>query len=187
MQSVNLAVNAYGSDQAYLRLIDAMPRFQRLVATVTVFLPKQLSRNLHDDRPRLVLGPSGELQLVPPAQGFFAGLRIRKLLSDEFPYLGDRAIDRALAVTSAILRETSIRTRARGARPLFVVPSYGPKRTLDEHPEAWILRELFVRQSLPFILVDIPPDQLLKEDSHPGPRGDEAIADAILAALSPGS
>jgi hypothetical protein len=60
VQCVNLAAAAYGSDQAYLRLIDAMPRFERLVATVTVFIPLQLGRNLHDDRPRLALGrPAG--------------------------------------------------------------------------------------------------------------------------------
>jgi len=185
VQCVNLAANAYGSDQAYLRLIDAMPRFQRLVATVTVFIPVQLSRNLHDHRPRLVLRPTGDLELVAPATDFLSRLRIRNLLWNELPYLGDRAIDRTLTLTSAILRETSIRTRARGAAPLFVIPSYGPKRTLGEHQEAWVLRALFVQQGLPFILVDIPPDQLLSGEPHPGPRGEEMIAEAILAALPP--
>ncbi len=186
VQCVNLAAAAYGSDQAYLRLIDAMPRFERLVATVTVFIPLQLGRNLYDDRPRLVLGPTGELELVAAATDFLSQLRIRKLLWNGLPYLGDRAIDRTLTLTSAILRETSIRTRARGATPLFVIPSHGPNRPLSEHPEAWILRALFVQQELPFILVDIPPDQLLNGDYHPGPRGDETIAAAILAALPPG-
>jgi len=186
VQCVNLAVNAYGSDQAYLRLIDAMPRFQRLVATVTVFIPVMLGRNLHDDKPRLVLGSTGDLEFVPPATGFLSDLQIRKLFWNRLPYIGDRAIDRTLTLTAAILRETSIRTRAHGATPLFLVPSIGPERTLDEHPEAWILRALFVQQGIPFILVDIPPDQML-EDHHPGPRGDETIAAAILAALPPGS
>jgi hypothetical protein len=186
VQCVNLAAPAYGSDQAYLRLIDAMPRFERLVATVTVFIPLQLSRNLVDDRPRLVLGPTGELESVPAATGFLSRLRIRNLLWNRLPYLGDRAIDRTLTLTSAILRETSIRTRARGATPLFVIPDHGPSRPLGEHPEAWILRALFVQQELPFILVDIPPDQFLNGDFHPGPRGDETIAAAILAALPSG-
>ena len=185
VQSVNLAGAAYGSDQAYLRLIDAMPRFERLVATVTVFIPLQLGRNLHDDRPRLVLRPSGELELVPAATDFLSRLSIRRLLSNELPYLGDRAIDRTLTLTSAILRDTSMRTRARGAAPLFVVLSHGPKRPLGEHPEAWILRALFVEHELPFILVDLPPGQLLNGDFHPGPHGAETIATAILAALPP--
>jgi hypothetical protein len=67
-----------------------------------------------------------------------------------------------------------------------VIPSHGPNRPLSEHAEAWILRALFVQQELPFILVDIPPDQFLNGDFHPGPRGDETIATAILAALPPG-
>jgi hypothetical protein len=184
VQCVNLAAPAYGNDQAYLRLIDAMPRFERLLATVTVFIPLQLSRNLHDDRPRLVLGPSGELELAAAATGFLSRLRIRKLLFNRLPYVGDRAIDRTLTLTSAILRETSIRTRARGATPLFVILSHGPSRPLGEHPEAWIVRALFVQQELPFILVDIPPDQVLKGDFHPGPRGDETIAAAIESALA---
>jgi hypothetical protein len=183
VQCVNVAANAYGSDQAYLRLIDAMPRFQHLVATVTLFVPVQLGRNLHDDRPRLVLGPTGELELVPAATDFLSRLRIRKVVWNELPYLGNEAIDRTLALTAAILRETSVRTRARGGMPLFVIPSNGPKRPLDEHPEAWVLRALFVQQGLPFILVDLPPDQL-QADSHPGPRGNETIAEGILAALS---
>lgn len=187
VQCVNLAGAAYGSDQAYQRLIDAMPRFERLVATVTVFIPLQLGRNLHDDRPRLVLRPSGELELVPAATDFLSRLYIRRLLWNELPYVGDRGIDRTLTLTSAILRETSMRTRARGAIPLFVIPIHGPKRPLGEHPEGWILRALFVEQELPFILVDLPPDQLLNGDFHPGPRGAETIATAILAALPPGS
>ena len=187
VQCVNLAAAAYGSDQAHLRLIDAMPRFERLVATVTLFIPLQLSRTLHDDRPRLVLGPTGQLEFEAAATDLVSRLRIRRLLGNGLPYLGDRAIDRTLILTSAILRETSIRTRARGATPLFVVLSHGPNRPLGEHPEAWILRTLFVQQELPFILVDIPPDQRLSGDFHPGPRGDETIAAAILGALPSGA
>jgi hypothetical protein len=88
VQCVNLAAAAYGSDQAHLRLIDAMPRFERLVATVTVFIPLQLSRNLYDDRPRLVLGPTGELEFVAAATDFLSRLRIRRLLGNGLPYLG---------------------------------------------------------------------------------------------------
>jgi hypothetical protein len=179
---VNVAANAYGSDQAYLRLIDTVPRFPRLVATVTLFVPVQLGRNLHDDRPRLVLGPAGALELVPASTDLLSRVRIRKVLWNELPYLGDRSIDRTLALTAAIVRETSARTRAAGATPLFVVPSNGPRRLLDEHPEAWIVRALFVRQDIPFVLVDLPPDQV-QADAHPGPRGAETIAEAILAAL----
>ena len=185
VQCVNVAGDAYGSDQAYLRLVDSMPRFEHVVATVTVFIPLQLGRNLYDDRPRLVLGPAGELEITPAATDFLSRLRIRRLWTG-LPYLGDREIDRTVALTSAMLRETSVRTRARGGTPLFVIPSRGPKRSLDDHLEAWIVQALFVRQRLPYILVDIPPDEFLKDDFHPGPRGDQTIAAAILAALPPG-
>src|SRR5262249_17732917 len=100
VQCVNLAANAYGSDQAYLRLIDAMPRFENLIATVTVFIPLQLSRNLYDDRPRLILGPKGDLEFVTAADDFLSRLRIRTVLWSELPYLGDRAIERTINLTS---------------------------------------------------------------------------------------
>ena len=168
VQCVNVAANACGSDQAYLRLIDAMPRFRRLVATVTLFVPVQLSRNLHDDRPRLVLGPTSELEFVPVATDFFSRLRIRKLLWNELPYLGDKAIEpERCALTSAILRETSIRTRARGATPLFVIPSEGPHRPLDRRREAWIIRALFVRKI--FLLSWWTCPQICGWRSPPGP------------------
>jgi hypothetical protein len=187
VQGVNLAANAYGSDQAYLRLVDFMPRFPRLVATVTLFLPVQLSRNLQDDKPRLALGHSGALELVPATTDFLSRMRVRKLFWNDLPYLGDGAIDRTLALTSAILRDTAERTRARGATPVFVIVSYGPPRTLDQHPEAWIVRALFVQQRLPFVLVDIPPALQLNGDAHPGPRGAAKIAEAIEDALGRGS
>ena len=126
-------------------------------------------------------------ELVPSATDFLSRIYLRRIFSNELPYVGDGAIDRTLSLTSAILRETSIRTRARGAIPLFVIPILGARRPLAEHPEAWILRALFVKQELPFILVDLPPDQRLNEDFHPGPRGAESIATAILAALPAGS
>jgi hypothetical protein len=107
------------------------------------------------------------------------------LLERGCPISGIGRFDRTLTLTSAILRETSIRTRARGATPLFVIPVHGPNRPLDQHAEAWVVRALFVQHEIPFILVDIPPDQLLNGDFHPGPRGDETIAAAILAALPP--
>jgi hypothetical protein len=66
-----------------------------------------------------------------------------------------------------------------------VIPIHGAKRPLGDRPEAWILRTLFVKQELPFILVDLQPDQLLNGDFHPGPQGAETIANAILAALPP--
>ena len=83
-----------------------------------------------------------------------------------------------------LLSSTAVRRPLVAHPALFVIPSHGPSRPLGEHPEAWVLRALFAQQELPFVLVDIPPDQFLSGDFHPGPRGDETIAAAIEAALA---
>lgn len=184
VQSVNLAVNAYGADQAYLRLVDAIPRFKRLIATVTVFLPVQIGRNLLDDKARLVLGSSGAPELVPPASGWMAHLRVRQFFWNEFPYSSESAIQRSVALTAVILRETAERTRARGATPLFLIPSYGPPRPLEAHDEAWLVRPLFEKQHLPFLLLDLPRDLLIDGDHHPNPEGAALIAASIERSLA---
>jgi len=184
VQSVNLAVNAYGADQAYLRLADAMPQFKRLIATVTVFLPVQIGRNLLDDKARLVLGSSGALELVPAASGLLANLRVRQFFWNEFPYSSESAIQRSVALTAAILRETAERTRARGATPLFLIPSYGPPRPLEAHDEAWLVRPLFEKQHLPFLVLDLPRELLIDGDHHPNPQGAALIATSIERSLA---
>jgi len=182
LQVVNVAAGGYGTDQAFLRLDDALARLRRPVAAVTTFLPVMLQRNLQDYRPLLVLR-GGALELVPPADGFFARLRLRDLLVNELPWLSESRLRESLQLTSAILRETARRSRQHGAAPLFVVPSVGPPRPFEAHREAWILRELFVEPRLHFVLVDLPPDELVAGDGHPGPGGHRRLADAIEAAL----
>src|SRR5262249_31852333 len=184
VQSVNLAVNAYGADQAYLRLIDAMPRYKRLIATVTVFLPAQIGRNLFDDKVRLVLSSSGSLELVPAASGLLAGGGLRQFSWNGLPSSSERAIQRSVALPAAILRDTAERTRARGAAPLFLIPSYGPPRPLEAHDEAWLVRPLFEDQHLPFLLLDIPRELLIEGDHHPNPDGAALIAAAIERSLT---
>src|SRR5207302_3750037 len=44
LQVVNLGVHGYAVDQAYLRLVDALPRFTHPVAVVTLFIPAMLVR-----------------------------------------------------------------------------------------------------------------------------------------------
>jgi hypothetical protein len=56
IQSANLAVSAYASDQAYLRLETELPRFRRPVAIVALFTPSLFDRNMDDDRPHLGRG-----------------------------------------------------------------------------------------------------------------------------------
>jgi hypothetical protein len=184
VQPVNLAVNGYGCDQAYLRLIDALPRFDRLFATVTTFVPVQLGRNLQDLKPRLVLTEGGTLQAVPAATGFLSQLRLRRLLFNELPYSTDRGIAATIALTRAILRDTVKRTEARGGKAVFLIPLQGPPRRLEEHGEAWLIRSVFEAEGVRYALIDLEGDLLLPGDPHPSPRGAKLIASALLDALA---
>jgi hypothetical protein len=184
LQVVNTGCGGYGSDQALLRLRDALGKLRRPAAVVVTFVPVMLQRSRQDYRPRLILR-GGELQFVPPADGFFARLRVRDLVLNEMPWLGDGALREATRVNAAILRESARVARERGAEPLFVAISIGPQRKLDDHPEGALLRELFVDQGLPWVLVDVAPDELLPWDGHPSPAAHARMARAIEAALRP--
>jgi hypothetical protein len=176
VQAVNLAVVGYGSDQAHQRVLDALPRFARPLAVVTLFVPSQMMRNVDPWRPRLGLGPGGALVPVPAS----SGPRLSRLLA-ELPFHGDEALE----VTRAVVRATAEAARARGAFPLFVVTNYG-SACLPGEGEPWIVDELFVRQGLAFVRVDLDREDLLPEamEKHPGPRGARKIARAIELALS---
>ena len=92
IQSANLAVHGFSSDQAYLRLVTELPRFRRPVAVVSLFMPALFGRNLDDNRPRL--GPG--LTWLPPEQhGKLASLA--KLL---VPYRKTDTVERGVARAS---------------------------------------------------------------------------------------
>jgi hypothetical protein len=177
IQTVNVAVVGYGNDQAYLRVVDALPRYRAPLAVVTVFIPDQVKRNVDVWRPRLALAPDGALTAVPPA----GGPRLAKLLQ-ELPWRSGEA----LRVTAAILRATAEAARARGAYPLFVVTNYGAACLHGEGDEPWIVDELFARQGLPFVRVDLGPEDRLPGlfENHPNLRGTRRIAAAVERALS---
>jgi hypothetical protein len=64
-----------------------------------------------------------------------------------------------------------------------VIVSPGPPRALDAHPEAAIIRELFVDTGLPYLLVDLDTSLRLDVDGHPNPAGASRITADIEAAL----
>jgi hypothetical protein len=104
---------------------------------------------------------------------------------NELPYLSDAALSRTMALHAAILQATSRAARARGAEPLFVVPSYGPPRSLAEHPEGFIVRELFQKQGQPYLLIDISPERIMPDDWHPDAVATREIAARVEGALQP--
>ena len=171
LQVVNVAEGGYASDQALLRAREALRRLVRPVALVETVLPVQLHRNVQDDRPHLVLR-GGELVLEPASA---SRLRLREIFVNQLPYLSEARLSRSLELTRAILRETAREAQARGARPLFVVPSFDASR-----PEAFAVET--VLEGLPHVVVDLDRSRLLP-DGHPDPRGAQQIADAAAEAL----
>lgn len=182
-QTVNLSVGGYACDQAYLRLADELPRYERPVAVVTLFLPALLDRTLRDNRPHLALADRGGLVLLPPAQGLWATLRLRRFLRNVVPYHSDSQNQAMLELVGAIFSETARLAREKGAAPLFLIPSLGAPRPLDDHPEAWIIHELFEARKLPYVLVDLDPAWTLAHDGHPDPRAARRMAEAIVHTL----
>jgi hypothetical protein len=183
LQLVDAGVGGYGTDQALWRLEETLPKLAQPRVVVMVFLPIQLWRNVQDYRPRLIL-QDGALARQPPERGFLAWFRLRDVLVNELPMLTEKRLRGSLAVTAAVLRETAAQARARGATPLFLIPLVGPRRAFDEHPEAQVLRPLFVEQELPFLLIDLDESELIPFDGHPNAAASQRIADALAARLT---
>src|SRR5256885_4305350 len=177
LQVLNVAAGGYGTDQAALRALDALARLERPVAVVQTFLPVQLQRNLQDYRPRLVLR-DGALALAPPASGFLAGTPLRDLLVNEFPVLWEGKLQESLAVTAAGVREVREKARARGARPLFVVPALDSQRDLG-----WLVRALFEDQDIPAVVVQVDSAHILPYDGHPDAEATRAMAGDVERSL----
>lgn len=170
LQVVNLAEGGYGMDQAYLRLVEALPRFERPLAVVTVLLPVQLGRSLQDYRPRLTL-VGGELVLLQPAQGPFSHLRLRNLWVNELPWMSEARLHESLALAQAIIERTSALSRARGATPLYLLPG-----ARDADLERLVARE-------PHLVLELTQAERFPLDDHPNAAGARRIALELERAL----
>jgi hypothetical protein len=171
IQSANLAVHGFSTDQVYLRLREQLPRFRRPVAVVTLFMTALLGRNMDDDRPHL--GPG--LVWLPAVQH----TRLKALATVLVPYRSDATVERGLAVTCATLRATIDLARAHGARPLIVVPQFGKEDEL----ERTLRRRILDETGLPYTFVEINAAWRLPWNQHPDARASRAIADAIVSSL----
>lgn len=177
IQSANLGVNGYSNDQAFLRLEQELPRFNRPVAVVSLFMPMLFGRNLDDDRPHL--GPGGTW--APAAQH----ARLTSLAHLIVPYRSEEAIARGTTLTRDVLRATSDLARARGAMSILVVPQIG----VEDYTEAQLRKRVLDDGGIPYVVVPIDAHWTVDpSDRHPDARGARAIAQAIAAACasSPG-
>ena len=171
LQSANIAVSGFATDQAYLRLTAELPRFRHPVAIVLLFAPSIFDRNLDDDRPHL--GPG--LLWLPPERHW----RLTTLVSRFIGYRSEAAIEREVAVTREVLAAAVRLARSRGAVPLIVVPQFEP-----EEPQERELRRRIVEEAhLPYVYVPLDPDDRFENDGHPDADGAREIAASIADAL----
>ena len=171
VQSANLAVHGFASDQAYLRLETELPRFRRPVAVVSLFMTALFGRNLDRERPHLAPG----LVWLPAEHPW----RVRWLATLVVPYRSDALIENGIIVTREVLRATVDLARSRHATPLIVVPQFGD----EDPPEQTLRRRILDEAALPYVMVEIDPSWRLPWDRHPDARGAQQIARAIAARL----
>jgi hypothetical protein len=174
MQSVNLAVSAYATDQAYMRLQAELPRFYRPVAVVTMFSPNLFDRNMDSDRPHL--GPG--LEWLPPVKRS----RLLEIIRLLVRYRKEETIERGIAVTRQIFRGMTEMARSRGATMVIVVPQFVPELPEEERLRHRILDDT----GLPIVRVELDGTWRIPRDGHPDARAAHAIAEAIAARLRSG-
>jgi hypothetical protein len=171
LQGANLAVNGYGTDQAYLRLKQALPRFRQPAAVVMLFMTTLFGRNLDRDRPHLAPG-----LVWQPAVRSWRLASLAKLL---VPYRSAHTIADGIVTTREVLRATVATARARGAVPLVIVPRFGAATA----PEERLRHAIFDGSGIPYAMVELDPAWHLPGDHHPDARGARAIAAAIATYL----
>jgi hypothetical protein len=171
VQSANLAVHGYSTDQAFLRLKQELPQFPQPVGVVALFMPALFGRNLDDDRPHL--GP-GLVWLPPQNHG-----RLLTLAGLAVPYRRDETVERGIAVTREVLRAVVELAAIRGSTPLIVVPQFGAEEPIERTLRGRILDD----GRLPYVFVEIESTWRLPWDRHPNAAAAYVIARAIAERL----
>jgi hypothetical protein len=171
LQTVNLSVNGYGTDQEWLQVRRALPHFRRTKAVVALFAPMMIERSLDRHRPRL----DADLRWHAAEPGWRLGKLLRKLML----YHSARRIESGIAATRASLVAIVGAARAHGAQPLILVPEFGPEQPIERRLRKQVLA------GLPYVRVELDPDWAIPRDGHPDARANVAIRQAVLAALKP--
>jgi len=170
IQSANLAVHGYSTDQMYLRLARELPRFGQPMAVVSIFMSELFGRNLDDDRPHL--GPGLVWQ---PAEH---KSRLKSLATFLVPFRRDTTVERGVRVTrEAILAMVDL-ARRRRATALVIVPQFGAEDEVQR-----TIRQGILADDIPTVLVPLNPDWRLAWDRHPNPAAAHLIAAAVAARL----
>ena len=172
IQSANLAVHGFSTDQAYMRLERELPRFRQPVAVVSLFMTALFGRNLDDDRPHLAPG----MAWLPAAEHG----RIVSLASLLVPYRTAETVERGIVMTRDVLGASVALARARGATPLIVVPHFG----VEEEAERTLRRRILDDTRLPYVWVEIDAGWRLSWDRHPNARAAHLMATAIASRLA---
>ncbi len=175
IQTANVAVNAFGTDQAYLRLKSELPRFSKPVAVVILFTPFLLDRNLDRDRMHLDSGLRWHRAETPP-------LRLAELARRLLRYRSEERIAEGVTMTRNVLRATIALARSRGSKAIILVPEYMPEDPLERSVRHRVLDEA----GLPYLLVPLDSSWQIKGDRHPNARGARAIAAAVAGELGAG-
>ena len=170
VQAANLAVDGYATDQAYLRLNAAWPRFERPAAVVFLYTPEVFHRTLDIDRPHL----SEDLVWRPPAdQG-----RLMKVWRWLVPYRTDADIARGAALVREQLLAAQNLAASRGAPLLVLLPRFAPETPLERRLRA----EILDRPAIPYLM--IPVKTVLPHEIHPDPASAQDIAAQVAAWLT---
>jgi len=172
IQSANLAVHGYSTDQTYARLARELPRFRQPVAVIAIFMTELFGRNLDDDRPHL----ASDLRWLPAEKAS----RVMALAGLLVPYRRETTIDEGIRLTRGVLRAIVQLARDRGAIPLVVVPRFGAEDAVQQ-----ALRSRIFSEDIPTAVVPLDADWRLPWDRHPNARAARVIAQAIAARLSP--
>jgi hypothetical protein len=171
IQTANLAVNGYATDQSYVRLESELPRFRQPIAVVMLFMTALLGRNLDDNRPHLGSGLTW-LPAVPEA-------RLMSLATLIVPYRRETTVERGIAVTQEVLRATTVLAAARGATPLIVVPQFNR----EDDFERTVRRRVLDEAGLPYLFVEFDAGWRIPGDLHPNASTAGRIAAAIAERL----
>lgn len=180
VQVVDVAVQGFGADQAYLRTAEVVATYAHPIAIVTVFLPEQATRAEVEHLPHLRASADGGVERVEPAPAWLRDLRLRSVFLRTIGYHGDREVEGLRAVA----RATEALARSRGAYALFVTTNFGPACVDVDGRSPWLFRTIFDDQRIPRVHVAVTPElEAGPGEPHPGARAHRLFADAIERAL----